>query len=174
MIVVSFDVNNSNVRRDFLQQTLLIAIDRLTEQTQPLWGKMTAQQMIEHLTWAFELSTGKREIQYNRPDNLTERAKKFLYENKQTPRLFKNPLLDENPPPLRFLNLADSEAALREELNRFFDHFQANPMAIHNHPIFGLSGPEEWERIQYKHCFHHLLQFELIIENGAEHNIAAP
>ena len=157
-----------------MKHTFVNAIDSLTEPTKPLWGKMTAQHMVEHLYWAFELSTGKSEIHYNRPENLTQRAKRFLYDNGPMPHLFKNPLLGEEPPPLRFADLADSKIALREELNRFFDHFLAIPTAIHNHPIFGPLGAEEWERTHYKHCYHHLLQFGQIIEDKIQDNSAAP
>ncbi len=168
------DVNNNRTRRDFLEFTLPSTMEGLSEQTRPLWGKMTAQNMVEHLIWTFELSTGKSQVDYTRPDNLTERARRFLYDNRPTPQLFKNPLLGENAPPLRFESLADSKIVLHKELNRFFNHFLANQTAIHNHPIFGPLGAEDWERTQYKHCYHHLLQFGLIIERKNVDNSAAP
>jgi hypothetical protein len=173
MITAPFDVNNNEVRRDFLKHTFMSAMDSLTEQHRSLWGKMGPQQMIEHLIWTFELSTGKYEIDCSRPDTVIERVKKFLYDNRPTPQLFKNPLLEDNPPPLRFAGLGASRTVLREELNRYFEHFEASPMAIHNHPIFGPLGAEDWERTHYKHCFHHLLQFRLLAEGNAEGGVVA-
>jgi oxepin-CoA hydrolase/3-oxo-5,6-dehydrosuberyl-CoA semialdehyde dehydrogenase len=168
MIIVPFDVNNVKIRCDFLKRVLMEAINSITEQSQPLWGKMTAQDMIEHLTLTFELSTGKIEVHRNIPENLIERMKKFLYDNRPTPHDFKNPLLGENPPQLRFKSLADSKRALSEELSLFFDHFKEKEDAVHNHPIFGPLGAVEWERALFKHCYHHLLQFGLIIEAEPE------
>jgi hypothetical protein len=161
---VQFDVNNTKIRRHFLKHTLIDAIDSLTEQIQPLWGKMSAQHMVEHLMWAFELSTGKVKIHRDIPEDIIKRPKKFLYDNRPTPRNFKNPVLSENPSPLRFSSLADSQSALCRELNQFFEYIVDRPEAIHNHPLLGPLGTEEWERTHFKHCYHHLLQFELIKE----------
>jgi hypothetical protein len=118
--------------------------------------------MIEHLVWAFECSDGTIELPCRTPESLLERAKTFLRDNRQTPHDFKNPLLGENPLPLRFSSLVDAKAALRKELTRFVDHFREQPSAIHVHPIFGPLGAEEWQRSHFKHCYHHLLQFGLI------------
>jgi len=159
MTDIQFDVNNAKIRQYFLKHTLMDAIDSLTEQIQPLWGKMSAQHMVEHLTWAFELSTGKVEIHRDIPEN---RINKFLYNNNPTPRNFKNPVLSEDPSPLRFSSLADSKSALYRELNQFFKDVVDRPEAIHNHPLLGPLRTEEWERVHFKHCYHHLLQFGLI------------
>ncbi len=123
---------------------------------------MTPQHIIEHLVWAFECATGIVTAPCRTPENLLERAKRFLYSNKPTPHEFKNPLLGENPLPLRFPSFADAKDALRKEVARFINHFQEQPSAIHVHPIFGPLGAEEWQRSQFKHCYHHLLQFGLI------------
>jgi len=163
MILVPFDVNNTEVRQHFLKQTLLDAMNSLTERTQPLWGRMTAQHMVEHLTWTFELSTGRTEVHRDIPENLIARTKKCLYDNTPTPHDFKNPILSENPRPLRFESLADSKNVLREEMNRFLDHIPEKLEVIHNHPLFGPLRSDEWQRCHFKHCYHHLLQFGLII-----------
>jgi hypothetical protein len=166
MIVIPFDVNDEKLRKKFFEQLFPECIANLAENTPPLWGKMTPQHMIEHLVWAFECSTGILEVPCRNPANLLERAKRFLYDNRQTPHEFRNPLLGENPPPFRFPSFADARIALNKEVAHFIDHFRAQPNAIHVHPVFGPLGAEEWQRSQFKHCYHHLLQFGLINQSG--------
>jgi oxepin-CoA hydrolase/3-oxo-5,6-dehydrosuberyl-CoA semialdehyde dehydrogenase len=161
MIIIPFDVNNDKLRKKFFDHLFTDCVDSLAENTPPLWGKMTPQHMIEHLIWSFEGCTGIIEFPCRTPENLLERAKRFLYDNRQTPHEFKNPLLGENLLPLRFPNFADAKDALLKENGRFVNHFQEQPGAIYTHPIFGPLGAEEWHRSQFKHCYHHLLQFGL-------------
>jgi oxepin-CoA hydrolase / 3-oxo-5,6-dehydrosuberyl-CoA semialdehyde dehydrogenase len=162
MIAILFDVNNGKLRKDFFDQVLIDSITPLTESSKANWGKMTPQNMIEHLIWAFECSTGILEVPCNTPEKLLERAKRFLYNNNPTPMDFKHPLLGENPPPLRFQSFAGAMTELSKENARFIDYFLEHPGSVTVHPIFGPLGAEEWQRSHYKHCYHHLLQFGLI------------
>jgi oxepin-CoA hydrolase/3-oxo-5,6-dehydrosuberyl-CoA semialdehyde dehydrogenase len=162
MITIPFDVNDAKLRKKFFDEHLDVCIASLAENTPPFWGNMSAQHMIEHLVWAFECSTGVLEVPCRTPANLLERAKRFLYDNRPTPHEFKNPLLGEDPLPFRFPSFTDAKDALRNEVVRFTKHFQEQPDAVHVHPLFGPLGAEEWQRSQFKHCYHHLLQFGLI------------
>lgn len=167
MIAISFDVNDEKLRMKFFEKIFAECIANLDENTPPLWGKMSPQHMIEHLVWSFECSTGRiLEVPCRTPAHLLERAKRFLYDNRPTPHEFKNPLLGENPLPFRFPDFNDAMDALRKEVARFVDHFQEQPNAIHVHPIFGTLGADEWQRSQFKHCYHHLLQFGVINQLG--------
>jgi hypothetical protein len=129
---------------------------------------MTARHMVEHLLLTFECSTGEITLPCRTPENVLERVKAFLYDNRPTPRGFKNPLLGPTPPAFRFPNLADALTALDHEVIRFVGHFLEEPGAFHVHPIFGPLGADEWQRSHFKHCYHHLLQFCLIREPGPE------
>lgn len=166
MITVPFDVNDDRLRESFFNDTFMKSVAVLDRQMPPLWGNMSAQHMVEHLTWAFECSTGLIRLPCHTPDNLLERAKRFLYDNRETPRNFRNPELGTDPPPLRFPDFDAASSALAGELGRFIDHFRAEPDAIHVHPIFGPLGAGEWQRSHFKHCYHHLLQFGLVETPG--------
>ena len=168
MNAIPFEVNDARIRHDFLNRLFPDAITGLKEETAAQWGKMTAQHMIEHLIWAFKLSTGSAKVICSTPPNLIQRTKRFLYNNNPTPRGFRNPVLNESPAPLQFNSLSRAKHVLHEELLLFFDHFQKSPDAIHVHPIFGPLGSEEWERTHFKHSYHHLLQFGLVMETGSE------
>ena len=168
MIAIPFDVNDEKLRKKFFDQLFTECIARLDENTIPLWGNMNPQQMIEHLVWAFECSTGTLEVLCRTQANLLERAKRFLYDNRPTPHEFKNPLLGENPPPFRFPSFVDAKGALQKEVAHFNDYFQKQPDAVHVHPVFGPLNAEEWHRSQFKHCYHHLLQFGIVNQEGTD------
>jgi oxepin-CoA hydrolase/3-oxo-5,6-dehydrosuberyl-CoA semialdehyde dehydrogenase len=162
MIAIPFDVNDSNLRRKFLDGILIDCIDDLPERTVPLWGKMTAHNMIEHLIWTFECSIGAIELPCRTPENLLERVKKFLYDNRPTPQNFKNPLLGDNPLPNRYPSYSEAKKVLLKDVLAFNGQINGHPGAVHIHPVFGPLGVEEWQRSHYKHCYHHLLQFGML------------
>ena len=125
---------------------------------------MTAQQMVEHLAWVFEISTGRARVECPVPEEKRERYKPFLYSNMPTPRAFVNTALVDGLPPLRHASLADAIEALRAEVRHFLDHAAEAPDARFAHPVFGPIAAEEWSRSHFKHARHHLLQFRLIDE----------
>lgn len=170
MIEVPFDVNDAAARKIFLSRTLMDTITGITGERQPQWGRMSAQNMVEHLFWTFEVSIGKVAVECVTPEKLLERLKRFLYVNVPMQHDFRNPALGEDPPELRFAGLAESESALRGALDEYFGYFANRPEAVEMHPVFGPLGAEEWERAHFKHCYHHLLQFGLIREPKPEHH----
>lgn len=157
-----FDVNDPVIRKFFLYERMMDLLVNLTEQRHPLWGRMTARQMVEHLTRTFEISTGIGEVVVRIPESLTERRKKFLYDDRPTPHEVSNPLLSEGSYLYSFKSLDEGRVALSGALIRFRKEHEADSSAIHFHPIFGFLDMAEWERAHYKHCYHHLLQFSLI------------
>src|SRR5512139_2204032 len=93
MIAIRFDVNDPELRETFFRRLLFDALAPLPDNARPAWGRMTAQQMVEHLAWAFELSTGHAHAGCPIPEAQRERLKGFLYDSRPTPHEFMNPLL---------------------------------------------------------------------------------
>jgi hypothetical protein len=158
-----FDVNDADLRESFLRQELISALERLDEASTALWGQMHPQEMVEHLIWAFELSTGKVLLECTVPEAVRRRAKRFLYHNEPTPRGFMNPTLAAGLPPLRYASLSEAIETLARELGRFLDDRSAG-VPLCTHPVFGPMGIDEWHRTHYKHAHHHLAQFGLVAE----------
>lgn len=159
MIEMQFDVNDDSLRNKFFIDTLPQAVKNLTQDTTPSWGKMSAHQMIEHLLWTIKISIGTIDVPCSTPESVLPRIKTFLHNNKEMSHDFKNPLIGENLPALQYATFAEAKTALLEEINRFLDYYQSHPEAIHIHPVFGPLGKDEWQRIHFKHFFHHFLQF---------------
>jgi hypothetical protein len=97
--------------RDTLLRTFFFgALDGLRPETPALWGHMTAQQMVEHLTWTFEVSTGRVLLECPYPEDQREKMKPFLHHNRPTPREFMNPALRDGLPALRYPDLKSASA----------------------------------------------------------------
>ena len=162
MTAIPFDVDDAKLRDTFFRGLLFNALAELQDDSRPAWGKMSARQMVEHLVWAFELSTGQAQAACQFPGAQREQLKAFLYHNRPTPREFQNPVLATGLPPLRHASLPEAKAALRVEVERFLRQAGGIQDALHMHPVFGPIGAEEWARSHFKHAYHHLLQFGLI------------
>jgi hypothetical protein len=161
MSVSRFDVNDADLRESFLRSEVAPALDELRVDTAARWGGMTAQQMVEHLMWACECSTGRAVVECGYPAAVLPRMKSFLRDDRESPREFMNPVLASGLPALRCADLAEAKAALLRELSRFLDAPCAGD-ELHTHPIFGPLGYEDWHRAHCKHFRHHFSQFGLM------------
>jgi hypothetical protein len=159
---ILFDVNDAAVRSAFLGQGLAEALAPLAQDRKPQWGGFTAQQMVEHLLWAFEISTGRITVACPMPEDWQAKARGFLHSNRPTPQNFENPHLREGVPALRFDSIPPAVLALQAEARRFLELSESDPGTRYVHPVFGPATVEEWSRTQFKHCVHHFLQFDLI------------
>jgi oxepin-CoA hydrolase/3-oxo-5,6-dehydrosuberyl-CoA semialdehyde dehydrogenase len=162
MLKLRFDVNDDSLRDTFLRTFFFGVLDGLRPETPAAWGAMTAQEMVEHLLWAFEISTGRVAAECATPEGQLERMKTFLHHNRPTPRDFMNPALAEGLPAVRHRSLGEAVAALREEVDAFLRHLRDDHTAVHVHPIFGPIGLDDWSRTHFKHAAHHLQQFGLL------------
>ncbi len=159
---IAFNVNDAEIRMAFLSHLLPDAIDCLEADTVPSWGKMTAYHMVEHLVWALQLSTGRDTVTCEIPATRREEMIVWLYDDRPSPRDFKNPTLPDNPLPLRYSSVADAKAAFHKELDHFIKFRETQPDEMNTHPLFGTIATDGWERVHFKHSYHHLLQFGLI------------
>lgn len=146
-----FDINNRTVLRQLLTS--------LDPQTTPLWGKMKAQQMIEHLVDQVEWTNGKKIPTCDRPANEAYQSKQtMLYSAMEIP---KNVFLETLPEHLKYPDIKTAVNQLMKELDDFDQYFkQSDITAIHGG--FGPMNHHEWMIWHGKHFTHHLKQFNLI------------
>jgi oxepin-CoA hydrolase/3-oxo-5,6-dehydrosuberyl-CoA semialdehyde dehydrogenase len=166
MTGIAFDVNDSELRDRLLSRLLPDALTGLREDAQPAWGAMTAQQMVEHLAWVFEVSIGQATVECSVPESRRERWKAFLFDATPMPHEFRNPALVAGLPSLQHAGLAEAKTALSRVVALFLDQCRTSPTAAHVHPTFGPLVAEEWSRSHFKHVYHHLQQFGLIERDG--------
>lgn len=139
------------------------ALDQLTVESKPLWGKMSAQHMVEHLVLTFRICNGTMEVEIVTDDRLLPIQKRFLLGSKPLPKLFINPIIGENLLPLEFDNLETAKDELINSLNKYEKHFIINSDSTPAHPVFGLLNKTEWDVFHNKHFEHHFAQFGIEI-----------
>ncbi|MFA5620058.1 MAG: phenylacetic acid degradation bifunctional protein PaaZ [Weeksellaceae bacterium] len=141
------------------------ALNALTEKTEPKWGKMNPQQMIEHVEMGMLHSLGEPEAeQLLIPEEHLEAYQDFLYTHKKMPKNYEAPFLpaDGSLPPLRHKNLQEAKEALLETLHRFLIYYKTFPEAQHMNYVYGMMDKDMAELLHRKHLTHHFEQFGLI------------
>jgi hypothetical protein len=156
-----WSVDDATARDLFLRHSVSTLLEELGPETLPRWGGMRPQEMVEHLVWAFELSTGGARVECRMAETQIARARAFLASDRPMPHEFRNPTLLDGLPPLRYASLREAKIALDREIQSFLRQ-PLEPAPSYMHPVFGLIGIPDWQRTHYKHTYHHLLQFGLI------------
>ena len=147
---------------DFNRDTLYAHISLLNEDEKPIWGNMTAQQMIEHLIWSIQVSIGEiSKTLVIKPENL-ERSKQFLMSNRPMPRDYKNRAITPEELEYTYSSLDDAKDALLAYYDKYEIHFEDYPDATYTHPTFGELNHTEWNWMHQKHITHHFEQFSLL------------
>jgi hypothetical protein len=164
-MIVPFEVNDPSLRKEFLGATVFAALEELSPDQLPRWGRMSPQQMTEHLVWAMEVSNGGLQVECRVPRNLVPRFRAFLFDDRPARHEFMNPLLRQGLPSLRFAGIREALGALRDQSGVFLDQEDGAWGEPRVHPVFGPLNHEEWTRAHFKHFYHHLLQFDLIGED---------
>ena len=145
------------IRNSADRQQLIDRLSKLSGRETPLWGKMTADQMMSHLVQAGELP-----FEASVPDRSTFMGRTIikpliLYllpmpkEVKISPEMNQQ---EKGRPPRGF----DVD---RELLLSSIERIGTLPTdhKCLDHPFFGKMSPKEWAVIAYKHIDHHLKQF---------------
>ncbi len=145
----------------FLKNEFIPLLKKLTTEAPRKWGKMNAQQMIEHTAAFFKVSTGKIHFALTTPVEHLPKYKEFLLSDKEFKENTKAPVLPEEPLPLRYSSMDQAIENLDKSVIDFFDFFKDDPNKTTLHPAFGELNFDEWVRLHYKHVLHHTKQFGL-------------
>lgn len=124
------------------------------------WGKMNAQQMVEHLTDSVRVATGKEFQKKELNEEQTEKARNFFLSDKPFRENTINHLLPSDPPPVRNSSMKNAVKEFEAELNEFFFKFQ-DPSYVTINPFAGEFNFEQWVHLLHKHFQHHARQFGL-------------
>ena len=151
----------------FISSDLFISLQQLHADAMPKWGKMNAQQMVEHLSDFIDLSVEKIQFPLAVPEEDLPKYKAFLMSEKPFRENTKAPatVLGDNPLPVKLDSLESAILQLKISVADFFNFFVKNPDKKTLHPAFGWLNYEEWLMLHFKHISHHLRQFELIPNN---------
>ncbi|MBT3648458.1 MAG: DUF1569 domain-containing protein [Flavobacteriales bacterium] len=135
----------------------------LKEDSEPSWGRMTPQHMVEHIVGSWRISNGRARIPVKLEGEELQKRRDFLFSDMPYRRNIQNPIFkDGELPKLRKPSLEAAINQLDDEMTAFFEYHDNNPGAIENHPVFGALNFDEWMLFQTKHMKHHLEQFDVL------------
>jgi hypothetical protein len=139
-------------------------LSKLFETTEPLWGNMKAQNMIEHLSNVLQYTNGKKQIAQRTTAEEGLKAKQaFIYSDAAMSKGLKSPLLPvEGPIRFEFSSLEEAKRHLIQELDEFESYHASHPDAEFVQPRLGKLNYKEWIIFHDKHFTHHFKQFGLI------------
>jgi hypothetical protein len=130
---------------------------RLTPDTLPRWGRMTAAQMVCHLTDGFRVALGEVPVAF-KPNPLTFYPLRWLLVYVLPAPKGKIP----TTPEFQQTTPSDWQADLQawhDTCDRFITRGAAADAQWGVHPIFGALSGKEWGRLAHVHTNHHLTQF---------------
>ena len=150
---------------NFLKQNFIPLLRQIPADRKPLWGTMTAPQMIEHLVHAIRLSSGRfSHSTLLTPAEKIPQMQAFLMSDKPFPQSTPNPFLQEGlPTTSKFSDLNDAINEVQSELDYYFGVIESNDEFQMLHPYFGELNTEMNVQQLYKHMMHHLTQFGIAI-----------
>lgn len=143
----------------FLKKELIPLLQKIEPGTNPLWGKMNLQQMIEHFSGAIKIATGTLQLPGTTEPKDSSKNYSFLMSDKPFKENTANPLLSEEPYALRNHTLQASIGELQGNLLEFFRTFENEEGKRVLNAFFGHLNYEEQIQLLYKHALHHLKQF---------------
>ena len=138
-------------------------LDLLQADTQPQWGKMTAQHMIEHLEFGLNIAKGDiQDFEIATPEEHLDQVQETLYNHEKMPKNYNMPLMKtEGLENLRHPDLDTAKTAFLQAYEGFHNFFKTNPDVKTKNAVFGELTYFEWKLLNRKHFHHHFEQFGL-------------
>ena len=149
---------------NFITKEYIPLLKNLPADAMGKWGKMNGQQMVEHVTMFFYVSSEKVKFDLVTPVEHLPKFKEFLLSDKQFRENTKAPLniIGEEALPLRNASMEEAVEELSRAIGSYVAYFKNNPDKKTIHAVFGDLNFEEWVLLHYKHVTHHLRQFGLM------------
>ncbi|MCX6192531.1 MAG: DUF1569 domain-containing protein [Flavobacteriia bacterium] len=140
---------------------MLAVLNSLTPSQKPLWGKMNAQEMVEHLSDMLMMSRGTGNFTIDVDAETIARRQQFLLSDKEMAKNIAVPFTKE------LIELRNNELELAvdeftDEWMNFTEYYENNPSASVIHPYYGDLDFNLWLKMHDKHFMHHFKQFGLI------------
>lgn len=140
-----------------VKQEILARIDKLTETTPNVWGKMNPSQGLRHMTFAFKNALGEMPVTEPQGGKLKKKIMKFFLLNIPAPKGKAETFPEFNTVKLG-INPTDFEAE-RANLKAYVEKFVMSSILIPESAGGGPFSREDWGRLMYNHTDHHLREF---------------
>jgi hypothetical protein len=142
-------------------ESILETLSKLTADTLPVWGSMSSQRMVEHLTDSLQIATGKKSQTLLIPEEKVERMKAFLESDKPMAKGIEVPFAPKEWT-LRNEELDLAIDEFTDEWLTFDEYYSENPGATTTHSFYGDLNYDQWQKLNDKHIQHHFEQFNIV------------
>lgn len=142
-------------------ENVIETLNALEPSKKPVWGSMSAQRMVEHLTDTLRIATGQNPQDLAIPEDKIERMQAFLETDKPMARGIEVPFAPKNVA----LRNEDLDLAIDEFVDEwllFEECFTENENLTAVHSFYGALNFDQWRKLNDKHLNHHFEQFGLI------------
>lgn len=153
-------MENIGQKAYFLRNEYADKLQDLKPGTERKWGKMNAQQMVEHMAEYIGMASGRIKTEkIVTPEEHLEKYRQFLASEKEFRENTPNVLMPETPAPVKHSSLQDAIIDLKQETDHLFKVFEDDCDKKVLNPIFGELDYDMTMQLLYKHAWHHLKQF---------------
>lgn len=150
-------------KESFLKNDVVPLLRNLPAGQTAVWGKMDAQQMVEHLREVFQLANGKIVLPLLNTDPvMLAKARDFVFSEEAFGKNIRVPVVPEEPRPHKYGSMEEAIQKTATELADVFTVYASDPQKTYMHPVFGEFNYAEQIHYLDKHVRHHLRQFGLI------------
>ena len=149
-------------KKNFLRSEFAKLLSSLQPEAKGKWGKMNAQQMVEHMSDAFRLASGRHVEKPAYSPEITQKSYQFMMTEKPFRENTPNQLLPDVPPPFKHAAMKEAIAELQGEIDFFIKTYEGNPEMRMINPFFGNLNFDEQVQLLHKHAVHHARQFGLL------------
>ena len=148
---------------NFIRKEFMDLVRTLPATQKGKWGKMNAQQMIEHMTYSVRFANGRNFHQPMLPQEQLDKVRSFFLSEKLFRENTRNALLPEEPDPMRNVNMETAMKELENELDEWIRIFSSHEKEKTMNPFAGEFTFDEWVTLFHKHFVHHARQFGLVV-----------
>ena len=146
----------------FLLNEIPKLLEQLKEDTEPRFGLMTAQHMLEHLSSTIKAVLKRYGDVQDPPTKSQLGFKKFIHEKGAVFQHRPSDKTKADLPKLKYGTFEEAKASLLEAVQRFYNHFEANPDFKCYNDFLGELDFGELSLFEYMHYRYHFYQFGLI------------
>jgi oxepin-CoA hydrolase/3-oxo-5,6-dehydrosuberyl-CoA semialdehyde dehydrogenase len=139
-------------------------LNRLTEDSKPIWGILTPQHLLEHLEHGYRILSGEvQDFEIATPEKLLDKVHNSLYNYEKFPKGTAFPTLKKGEvEDLVHPDFAKAKEKFLEAREVYKTFFKENPEAIMKNMVFGELNRYESYLLERKHLNHHFEQFGIL------------
>ena len=145
----------------YFKDEVVPVLVKLRADTNPEWGTMNAEQMVEHLIAGVSISMEDAPRKITTPEDKLPVFKKFLMSDRPFGKDLPKPK-EFDDYPAKNGDIDGKKAELLKRIEEMLQYFEKHPQHSSIHSSFGRLNVEEWKHLHKKHFTHHFLQFGLL------------